>query len=139
MKKFYIATSLSRYKNHNFVRDSLLNAGYSITYDWSLVGSVKCTTKEKLCFVANNERTGVLQSDFLVVLLPGGFGTHIEIGMAIAANIPIFIHSEDNEIFLPCDKTCAFYHMEHIKPISCPLKEFPDAVKYSLTSSLITV
>lgn len=123
MAKFYIATSLSRAKDHNFVRDHLLARGHVLTYDWTHHGSVKTTTLEMLNRVAHKEFEGVGAADFVVVLLPGGFGTHVEIGAAIAFGKKVVIHSEDKEVFMPSDKTNAFYHHQGIEKLSCPFKE----------------
>jgi len=57
------------------------------------------------------ELEGVTTSDFVVVLKPAGRGTHVELGAALAFNIPVFLLTPDE-----CDyrekqnDTCAFYH-----------------------------
>src|SRR5262245_22980754 len=89
--KFYIATSLSRAANHNLVRDSLKTLQHAISYDWTLHGSVKSVSFERLREVAISELNGVLESAFVIVLLPGGKGTHLELGYAIASGKRIFV------------------------------------------------
>jgi hypothetical protein len=123
MARFYIATSLSRAKDHNTVRDHLMGMGHELTYDWTLHGSVKSTTIENLKKVADKELEGIRSADFVVVLLPGGFGTHVELGAAIAWEKRIILHSQERDVFMPCEKTNAFYHPEGIHKIVCP---FPD-------------
>lgn len=108
--KFYIATSLLRAKDHNIVRDALMDLGHTLTYDWTTHGSVKCTTTENLRKVSQNELTGIKKADLLIVLIPGGHGTHVELGTAIATNKKIILFSQDKKYFLPCNDTCAFYH-----------------------------
>ena len=67
------------------LRDSLQTMGHEISYDWTLHGSVKSVSKERLQQVAMLELDGILEADFVVVLLPGGNGTHLEFGFAIEA------------------------------------------------------
>src|SRR5271170_1584959 len=110
MTSFYIATSLSRAADHNRVRDALVINGYPITYDWTLHGSVKTSSVQRLAEVAQSETAGVLSAEILIVLLPGGFGTHTELGMALASGKKIILHSTDSDVFTACEKTCAFYH-----------------------------
>ena len=69
---------------HNMVRDDLKKCGHDLTYDWTLHGSVKSVSKERLREVASLELDGVSEADFVVVLLPGGNGTHLELGFSIA-------------------------------------------------------
>lgn len=120
---FYIATSLSRASDHNKVRDLLQQKGFDLTYDWTRHGSVKSVSIERLSEVAHREIQGVIDADFIIVLLPGGFGTHIELGAAIASGKKIFVHSENTEYFTLGDKTVAFYHHESITKICCPLDD----------------
>ena len=108
--KFYIATSLLRAKDHNIVRDALIDLGHTLTYDWTTHGSVKCTTTENLRKVSQNELNGIKGADLLIVLIPGGQGTHVELGAALASNKKIILFSSEEKYFLPCKDTCAFYH-----------------------------
>lgn len=130
MTTFYIATSLSRAPEHNQLRDALVNRGYRITYDWTVHGSVKTSSLTRLEEVAHYEARGVLSADIVIVLLPGGFGTHAELGMAIGAQKKIILHSEDGEIFTACEKTCAFYHHRNASQLVC---ELSDTEKFSQT------
>ena len=50
--KYYIATSLSRVTAHHLVRDALKRFGHAICYDWTLHGSVKSVSLERLREVA---------------------------------------------------------------------------------------
>lgn len=120
-KKFYIATSLARMEEHNVVRDALLAKDWKITYDWTLHGSVKKTSFDRLKDVGGKMAEGIFDADVVIVLLPGGRGTHTELGMAIAKNKRIFVHAETSDYFSLCDKTIAFYHLENIFHLTCPL------------------
>ena len=39
------------------------------------------------------EIAAVREADVLVVLLPGGYGTHVEIGAALALGKPVILHA----------------------------------------------
>ncbi len=119
--KYYIATSTARAAAHNQVRDALNELGHEITYDWTSHGSVRETSQARLQEVAHAEFQAILDADFVVVLLPGGKGTHAELGFAIAAKKGVFIHSEDPAVFEPGSEVCAFYHHADVTRLICPL------------------
>lgn len=118
MSKYYIATGLENIKTHHKVRDELASLGHAITYDWTTHGNVREEGIPRLKQVCVNDLKGVLEADFVVVILPGGKGTHTELGYAIGLNKNIYIYSEDPEVFLPTQKTCCFYHHENVQTFS---------------------
>lgn len=113
--KFYIATTLSNAARAQQVRDRLTAAGHRCVYDWTTHGAVGHLGREALENVAVQEMLGVLTADVLIVLLPGGKGTHAELGMAIAMGKPIIIWDETGEALNVDDKTCSFYWLPFIK------------------------
>lgn len=124
MAKFYIATTLSKYKDHNKLRDLLINQGHEITYDWTLH---ECIGDDKYVFdkkdakdIAIKEINGVLTADILILLLPGKKGSHIELGAALANNKPIIMHSENENDFLLDFSRCIFYFHHLISRVVCP-------------------
>lgn len=109
--RFYVATSLSRAAEQNRVRDALVAMGHTITYDWSAHGSVQADGPERCGEVAAAEIGGVANADFVVVLLPGGRGTHAELGAALLGSCRrVFVHAANDELFMADERTCAFYH-----------------------------
>ncbi len=132
--KYYIATSLSRAAEHNLIRDSLKSLEHELSYDWTHHGSVKSVSFERLQEVAILELNGVMESDFVVVLLPGGNGTHLELGVALANNKKIFLHSEDPSLFELGPQTNAFYHHPNLTRLSCPLNHLTAAIHSELMS-----
>jgi hypothetical protein len=126
--KFYIATSLSRTVPHNTVRDALKLLGHEISYDWTLHGSVKSVSKERLREVALLELGGISEADCVIVLLPGGKGTHLELGFAIASGKKVFLHSEDPTVFELGPQTSAFYHHPDVTLLCCPLPEIAASI-----------
>lgn len=112
--KFYIATSLSNHLNHNRLRDALLTRGHEITYDWTQHGPVWPEGLDRVREVAFNEFQGVEDADVVIVLCPGGRGTHIEMGVAIATYRPIVLISADSRDHEVVEGTCSFYHLRSI-------------------------
>ncbi len=137
--KYYIATTLSRAGDHNIVRDGLNQCGHEIVYDWTSHGSVKSTSKERLREVCLNELKGLSNSDFVAVLLPGGHGTHLELGFSLASGKRVFLHSEDPTLFEIGPQTNAFYHHPEIIRLTCPLIELAAAIHGLMTSKYFAV
>lgn len=117
--RYYIATGLERYAAHNEVRDELKRDGWTCTYDWTDHGSVKDCGRARIRQVAVNETKGVLDADVVIVLLPGGRGTHAELGMALAAGKPVILHSETGDEFRDGSPTCAFYWHPLCRRVVC--------------------
>ena len=60
-------------------------------------------------------------ADVLVVLLPGGYGTHVEIGAALALGKPVILHAPDRKT-LETPYLCVFHYHPAVKlVISEPL------------------
>ena len=134
--KYYIATSLLNVKAHNLVRDALKMVEYEISYDWTLHGSVKSVSKERLEEVSIHMLEGILEADFVLVLLPGRSGTHVELGYAIASGKKVFIHSEDPAVFELGPQTIAFYHHPGVTCFSSPLDEVASFIHAHTSSTL---
>lgn len=112
--KFYIATKLENHKAHNNLRDWLKLHGHELTYDWSVHGPVFARGLEVVREVALKEHDGVEAADAVIVLWPGGRGTHVELGMAIALGIPVFLMSSVSDHHAATKETCAFYHHPNV-------------------------
>ncbi len=108
--RFYIASRLENAEAVKKVASVLKAAGHVHTYDWTEHGSVKGEGQARLEQVAENELQGVLSAEVVIVLLPGGRGTHTELGIALGAGCTnIIICAEKDEAFQQDDRTCAFY------------------------------
>jgi hypothetical protein len=68
-----------------------------------------------------------LNADFLIVLLPGGKGTHVELGIALAQHKRVYLYSA-NEDINDFSKTSTFYFLEEIIPYIGPLDNFINMV-----------
>lgn len=105
--KFYVATTLSNADQAKIVIRRLSDFGHQVTYDWTAHGKV--SGHEAMQDVALKELEGVVSADFIVVLWPGGRGTHIELGAAMATNKPIFFITPPE-----FDLDVSFYHHPNI-------------------------
>lgn len=124
-QKFYIASGLENAGQVRQVAESLKAAGWTHTYDWTVHGSVQCEGVERIAEVAAAESEGVIGADVVVVLLPGGRGTHVELGIALG--LSALLHGETGDpiicIYSPTPeadfgttgKTCAFYHHPNVQ------------------------
>lgn len=101
----YVASRLENAEAVRALMAALSSRGVEITYDWTEHGSVQGQGAERMREVARSEAAGVELADLAVVLLPGGRGTHTEIGIAIGAGVPVLLVGEQ-----PGDYDCAFYH-----------------------------
>ncbi len=131
-KKYYIASGLENFEKVRELKAVLDGAGWEHTYDWTVHGSVCDSTPPeqrlaRLNEVAALEAEGVMCADVIIVLLPGGRGTHSELGMAIGQTLlgreleshdivsdvfrRICVFSADPERdFGTNGTTCVFYH-----------------------------
>jgi len=116
MRSFYVATGLERAEEAKALSIELEALGFTQTYDWAAHGSVQAQGPEKIREVAVAEVDGVQAADLFVALLPGGRGTHTELGVALAAALSSgFAHYEKKMLMIvgPTEdasgRTCAFY------------------------------
>ena len=54
------------------------------------------------------------EADVLIVLLPGGHGTHVEIGAALALGKPVILHAPDRKT-LDAPYPCPFHYHPKVK------------------------
>lgn len=111
--KYYIATKLENHAEHNRLRDILNSMGHECTYDWSVHGPVYKEGLGRVEEIAQLEHQGVFDADAVIMLWPGGRGTHVEIGMGIALGKSVIIVSSVENHHISSPETCAFYHHPH--------------------------
>lgn len=119
--KFYIA---SIYKNSRNVRElsaKLQAKGFIHTYDWAK--KERASSYEMLKQIGEVEKEAIANTDFLVILLPAGKGSHIEFGMALARGKRIYLYSPDEESF-SFDKTSTFYHVDGVDRFVGDMEDF---------------
>ncbi|WP_075619372.1 nucleoside 2-deoxyribosyltransferase [Paenisporosarcina indica] len=108
---FYIASGLQNKEAVRMVSDKLKQIGWHHTYDWTQ--NERANSLEELQTIGMLEKQAVVAADVVVVLLPGGKGTHIELGMAIAKKKRIFLFDSSGEV-MNVPTTSTFYHLPEI-------------------------
>jgi nucleoside 2-deoxyribosyltransferase len=106
LKRFYLATKKDRIEEAKPLLDALGAEGWERTFAWSEDDSKGTPEFARL---ACAELAGVRAADVLVVLLPGGYGTHVEIGAALALDKAVVIHSRDRQT-LETPYPCVFHY-----------------------------
>jgi len=94
-KQFYIATKKDREAQANAISEALKNQGWRRTYTWT---AQEPGAEDQHSKIAQDELSAVRDADVLIVLLPGGFGTHVEIGMEQAGD---FARTQSQDIERP--------------------------------------
>ena len=122
--RFYIATGVGNAALAIRLANTLMNHGHELTYDWTAHGDVRYSGEQRMSEVAFNEFRAVRDAELVIGLLPGGSGTHTELGASIAtrSNKRIILWSETGEEFSHDDRTCVFYYHPAVERIVCPLE-----------------
>jgi hypothetical protein len=118
--KFYIASS---FKNIGVVREiseSLTNRGFLHTYDWTQ--NDKASSIEQLMYIGKKEKEGVMNADFIVIILPAGKSSHVELGIALGIGIKVYIYSP-NDDFNDLETTSTFYHLDEVMKCTGTLQD----------------
>lgn len=128
--KFYIASGLENRACAAQTIKALQAAGHFVTYDWTKHGDMRQNGHECLSDIATNEVLGVRSAELVLVLLPGGKGTHTELGIALseADKKKIIIWSETGREFSDWQSTCAFYHHPSVTWLVCGYDELVERV-----------
>ena len=109
--RFYLATRKDRSAEADALSAALQARGWQRTYTWTALDPEKT---DDFAEVALKEIAGVRDADVLIVLLPGGFGTHVEIGAALALGKPVILHAPDAQT-LETPYRCIFHHHPSVK------------------------
>jgi nucleoside 2-deoxyribosyltransferase len=128
--KFYVAT---RFSNKAEVRRTakLLKQefGHDITYNWANQPLLPVTEKV-LRESAVEEIEGVNGADYVVAILPGGYGTHVEIGAALVQDKPVFlVVPNDGLLSDPYKNAVPFYRHPNVHRVQS-LEMVPAVVEY---------
>lgn len=116
--RFYIASRLENAETVKRVATVLKAAGHRQTYDWTEHGSVQREGAERITQVAGFETRGVMDAEMVIVILPGGRGTHAELGIALGCEKQsILICAENDDLFMQDERTCAFYWHPAVKRV----------------------
>jgi nucleoside 2-deoxyribosyltransferase len=127
LKRFFVSASKNRSADANALAAELTECGWHRTYEWKALHNENL---EQLAAFAVAEMKGVRDADVLIVLLPGGFGTHVEIGAALALGKPVIIHAPDQKT-LETPYRCPFHYHPNVKLFVSP-KPDVDAILAAL-------
>ena len=83
--KFYIGSGFKNAELVNEFSKKLQNYGWQHTYNWA-ENIKENETIEDLIEYSKLEQKGIEEADAVIIILPAGRGTHVELGMAIALN-----------------------------------------------------
>ena len=103
---FYIASSFQNKQHVQTLAAELKRHGFKHTYDWTK--NEKAATFDELASIGEAELEAVKKADILIVLLPGGKGTHIELGIALGRNIPVYLFNQKG--FQNAKEASSFYY-----------------------------
>lgn len=123
--RFYIASSLNNYERVRSIAEDLKSMGHVHTYDWTVHGDLRNRGESAMSQAAFQENYAIRDAELFVCMLPGGFGTHVELGAAIAtrSNKRIVLWAEDEEYFNNPQKMCMFYFHSSIERVCCGFEE----------------
>lgn len=113
--KFYIGSGFKNVELVNEFSKKLQNYGWEHTFNWTKYIN-EYETIEDLIKYSRLEQKGIEEADAVIIILPAGRGTHIELGMAIALNKKIYLYSSQKEEF-DIENTVNFYQLPNINRI----------------------
>lgn len=105
-RRYYLSTRKDRAEHALILVNALQTAGWERTFDWS---ESQDFSPDNYAETAAMEIRAVQEADVLVVLLPGGYGTHVEIGAALVLGKRVIIHAP-NRTILNSPYPCVFHY-----------------------------
>lgn len=138
MKKMYLATGYLNRNSFTYKRvfSALQEDGWGFTFDWA---STETDSKDAelghgyFKAVAEREAHAVSNCQVLGVVLPGGRGTHVELGMALAYEKPVVIFAPNPEDLLGGEEyQCMFYRLPAVHVVTS-LEDFIKTANFLMT------
>src|SRR6476620_7440807 len=121
MKAFYIGSSFRNIEQVRLVAQALIGEGFIHSYDWTRLKSVQ--TVDELATIGEHEKEAIIGSDFIIFILPLGKSSHVELGIALASQKPIYLYSQTDDAFTP-GQTSSFYHLAFIDLFCVSLESY---------------
>jgi len=118
-KRFFLSTQKGRSAQADALSAALKVHGWERTFAWT---DEDGEGSDGNAAIAVAELEGVREADVLVVLLPGGYGTHVEIGAALALGKPVILHAPERKT-LETPYLCVFHYHPAVKLL---ISEVPD-------------
>jgi nucleoside 2-deoxyribosyltransferase len=124
--KFYVGSGLQNRDQVREVARKLQVIGWNQTYDWTQ--NERANNIEDLMLIGTLEKEAIKDADYTIILLPGGKGSHIELGMAIALEKQIFLYSPHGEA-MDMETTSTFYHLPEVNICTGTIDELISAIQ----------
>jgi nucleoside 2-deoxyribosyltransferase len=107
--RIYVASGLDNASKPEFQKllQDIRDLGHALTYEWWTHGSMKDHSDQQICLTAERELYGIETADLVIVWLPGGGGTHVEMGYAFGLMIPVLLMNFDPATM----RKVAFYYL----------------------------
>lgn len=121
--RFYIASSFNNRSNVKELSQKLISYNFEHSYDWTI--NERANSIEDLSAIGTKEKEAIISSDFIVILLPAGKGSHVELGIALGLGKRIYLYSSNQEIY-HFDKTTTFYHVAGVDTFVGDFENFTD-------------
>jgi nucleoside 2-deoxyribosyltransferase len=129
-KRFYLATRIDRSAEAAPLLQALKAQGWVRTFEWTDDG----IDPARYADAAVKELAGVREADVVIVLLPGGRGTHVEIGAALALGKPVILYAPDRDT-LTKPYPCVFHYHPSVKLVVSQLLDV-GAILACMTSAI---
>ncbi|MCT4784801.1 nucleoside 2-deoxyribosyltransferase [Exiguobacterium aestuarii] len=123
--RFYVGSSFANIEDVRFIRDQLTAFGHAHTYDWTQ--NERAASIDALRMIGEEEVTGIQTADFVVILLPGGKGAHVELGIAIGMNKAVFLYDLGDQM-MNMEETSTFYHVDAVQRLGGPFHDLPHQI-----------
>lgn len=130
--RFYVGSSFSNIEEVRFIRDELMALGHTHTYDWTQ--NERAASIDALRSIGEEEVAGIQTADFVVILLPGGNGAHVELGIALGTNKPVFLYDLGDQM-MNMEETSTFYHVDAVQLCEGPFNALPHQIQDRLKLS----
>lgn len=95
-RRMYLGSSIDNIEKTKLLIHSLGRHNWRITHDWTIQGVIE--QDHLLSAHAIAMLHGVMRADVVGIILPGGRGTHVELGAAIATNKPCILFADNFEL-----------------------------------------
>lgn len=113
---FYVAGKLGNVEMVRKVSQRCVERGWgACTYDWTAHGSIMGQGEDSYRRLAEIELGAVLEAKFVVVVMPGGRGTHVELGAALASGKLVYILFEKKEDLVQDGYLTIFYYHPRVR------------------------
>jgi nucleoside 2-deoxyribosyltransferase len=113
--KFYIGSSFENKDIVRYVNERLKQEGFSHTYDWTR--NEHASSVKDLQHIGQNEKDAITESNVVIIILPGGKGSHVELGIALGLGKRIILYSPNDEVH-DLENTTTFYHLLEVEKYS---------------------